>query len=113
MFHRMRTCEVATTFGMRKRRGAGPGVVRQALRVNSIDRRLFSSPGPGVARSGCTAVRPFSEQGVVLGGTVVRLAGALGKRPGTTRSVRVGSDVSNPRSYFNADPGQGGSSSQG
>ena len=36
---------------------------------------------------GRTAARPFSEQGVVLGGAVVRLAGALRERPGTIPSA--------------------------
>ena len=60
--------------------------MRQALRVNSVDRRFLSSPE--VAPSyGRTAVQPFSEQGVVLGGAVVRLDGAFRERPGTTPSA--------------------------
>ena len=79
-------CSLACESAKLRRREKEGGGVRQALRVNSVDRRFLSSPG--VARSyGRTAVRPFSEQGVVLGGAVVRLAGALRERPGTTPSA--------------------------
>ena len=69
--------------------------MRQALRVNSFDRRFLLSPG--VAWSyGRTAVRPFSEQGVVLGGTVRRPPCRRVSRETGDDSVRVGSGVSTP-----------------